>query len=601
MVGSPPSYHSFGSPNEGRLGSGIGMPHTLLKESMSALNDLEDIDEAGYTKAIGKFHDDELRRALFLEMLVERKKDWVDGHAYDLILMLTSGKDPQIMHVPSSYVGADARVSSNPNNAMFSLRVHSVDSNHPLTRSIGEESDFATDSASANLNPNFQERRGIVHLFRSVSRHPSSTSPNPNIQGTHLLFVLAVPNNLSSEDFIRFCGSYIDHVTEILIIRNDGMEDRYSVLIKLVDQKKADSFYRNFNGRRFSSTEAEVCHILFTVSVEYTEFAEIAGTPPMGFTELPTCPVCLERLDQDTSGILTTLCDHSYQCSCISKWTDSSCSVCRFCQQQAEKPTCSVCGTSENLWICVICGFVGCGRYKEGHAIRHWKDTQHCYSLDLETQRVWDYVGDTYVHRLNQSKADGKLVEMNSSCISIHGDCGTCECSEDSEISGALFDSKVEVIMDEYNRLLASQLENQRQNYESLLVEAKAKRENSVSKAVEKAVRLKMQDIQIKLEKYLVENKIVADINQNLMKNQELWRNKVKEIEEREISSLRLRDEKILDLEEQIRDLTVYIEAQRTLDNMTDSDDIKGGTLLPVPLQSLANTKRSTKTNRRRN
>lgn len=36
---------------------------------------------------------------------------------------------------------------------------------------------------------------------------------------------------------------------------------------------------------------------------------------------------CLERLDQDTSGILTTLCDHSFQCSCISKWTDSSCPV----------------------------------------------------------------------------------------------------------------------------------------------------------------------------------------------------------------------------------------------------------------------------------
>jgi len=33
--------------------------------------------------------------------------------------------------------------------------------------------------------------------------------------------------------------------------------------------------------------------------------------------------------------------------------------------------------------------------------------------LELETQqRVWDYVGDNYVHRLIQNKADGKLVEL---------------------------------------------------------------------------------------------------------------------------------------------------------------------------------------------
>lgn len=37
--------------------------------------------------------------------------------------------------------------------------------------------------------------------------------------------------------------------------------------------------------------------------------------------------------------------------------------VCRFCQQQDDRPTCFVCGTTENLWVCVICGFVGCGRY----------------------------------------------------------------------------------------------------------------------------------------------------------------------------------------------------------------------------------------------
>lgn len=39
-----------------------------------------------------------------------------------------------------------------------------------------------------------------------------------------------------------------------------------------------------------------------------------------------------ERLDQDTSGILTTICNHSFHCSCISKWADSSCPVSGFIQ-----------------------------------------------------------------------------------------------------------------------------------------------------------------------------------------------------------------------------------------------------------------------------
>ncbi|KAF3453730.1 hypothetical protein FNV43_RR04171 [Rhamnella rubrinervis] len=483
---------------------------------------------------------------------------------------------------------------------MFFLRVHSVDDNHPLNLQNVEFCMTTSTVASSNPNPSpkFNERRGITHLFRSISH---SSLPNPSSRST-LLFVIAVPNYLSFEEFIRFCGSRIDHVTELIFIRNDGMEDRYSVLIRLMNQLTADGFYCSSNGKKFSPGEAEVCHILFLLSVEYTESAELAGTPPDGCTELPTCPVCLERLDPDTSGILSTLCDHSFQCPCISKWTYLSCQVCRLCQQQDEKPTCSACGTLENLWVCVICGFVACGRYKEGHAIRHWKDTQHCYALDLTTQQIWDYVGDSYVHRLNQSKVDGKLEEMNSRCLSF-GDCGSCACSEDSGISGALYSSKVDTIVDEYNHLLASQLETQRQYYESLLIEAKSKLEGAIAEAVEKAVTSKMQDIKSKLEKCIQEKDAVADTNRSLIKDQEICRKKFKQIEEREAASLKSRDEKILDLEEQIRDLTVYIEAQKTLNDMTDSDGIKGGSVLPMPSRqsSQANTRRHAKSGRRRN
>lgn len=86
-------------------------------------------------------------------------------------------------------------------------------------------------------------------------------------------------------------------------------------------------------------------------------------------------------------------------------------------------------------------------RYKEGHAIRHWNDTQHCYSLELETQQIWDYVGDKYVHRLNQSKIDSKSVMTNFHCTSEDGGCGTCGSNEDySGIGDAFYSSKVEEV-----------------------------------------------------------------------------------------------------------------------------------------------------------
>ena len=34
-------------------------------------------------------------------------------------------------------------------------------------------------------------------------------------------------------------------------------------------------------------------------------------------------------------------------------------------------------------------------------------------------QRVWDYVNDSYVHRLIQSKTDGKLVEVGAQLKSL--------------------------------------------------------------------------------------------------------------------------------------------------------------------------------------
>ncbi|PVV03962.1 hypothetical protein BB560_001547 [Smittium megazygosporum] len=197
--------------------------------------------------------------------------------------------------------------------------------------------------------------------------------------------------------------------------------------------------------------------------------------------ELPTCPVCLERLDASASGLLTILCQHTFHCSCLAKWSDNSCPVCRFSQagmfvdndlfndtvpvdklshlvsgssmpvssdnantQSKTNPLenvehisdtsfsntafnqnkitlnqdsvnkCAICDSTKQLWICIICGYIGCGRYKSGHAREHFLQTGHIYSMDLDSQRVWDYVGDGYVHRILLNTNDGKLVEVSA-------------------------------------------------------------------------------------------------------------------------------------------------------------------------------------------
>ncbi|KAJ3395888.1 hypothetical protein HDV05_003278, partial [Chytridiales sp. JEL 0842] len=186
---------------------------------------------------------------------------------------------------------------------------------------------------------------------------------------------------------------------------------------------------------------------------------------------LPTCPVCLDRMDASVTGLVTIVCHHTFHCHCISKWGDSSCPVCRYSQKEPADDDdslneCTTCGTSENLWICLICGNIGCGRYKAAHAAAHYEETSHLYSLELETQRVWDYAGDGYVHRLIQNKADGKLVELPAPTSGAE-----IQEAERENTSGTVTQGKLDAIGLEYTYLLTSQLESQRMWYEAQLAE----------------------------------------------------------------------------------------------------------------------------------
>lgn len=151
---------------------------------------------------------------------------------------------------------------------------------------------------------------------------------------------------------------------------------------------------------------------------------------------------------------------------------------------------CSVCHAETDLWMCLICGHIGCGRYIGGHAASHYNSHAHPYAIELQTQRVWDYIGDGYVHRLITNKTDGKLVELpgeNDPRDSITAEQHARFLAE-SKVSVPEFKQLMLFLQKqmeqwdlEWNDTLMAQLESQRMYYQNLLTET----ETSLSSKLE--------------------------------------------------------------------------------------------------------------------
>ncbi|KAK3316275.1 hypothetical protein B0H66DRAFT_289380 [Apodospora peruviana] len=394
---------------------------------------------------------------------------------------------------------------------------------------------------------------GIVHLYRECDESSALSAAPPHEEkggssaaaaggsrggdvgdeddGT-VLCIPSVPAYISPRDFLGWVGEkWRGHVSHYRMVMTNRM-NRYMVLMKLRDHKRATEWREEFDGKPFNDV-SELCHVAFiksiTVETPETSTGKKKGSegngkdpiassgivnslkpfppPTPSLEELPTCTVCLERMD-NTAGLMTILCQHVFHCTCLQTWRGFGCPICRATtpasrQDEPDNPysqqpfgsrvsnLCTVCDSTEDLWICLICGNVGCGRYKGGHAKEHWKQTAHCFSLEVETQHIWDYSGDMWVHRLIRDKGD-KVVDLSSNNTDSRrrrvggggGEGAATGANNGQEHEEDVVPrSKLDNISMELTHLLTSQLESQRMYFEEMVNKAADKAATATSAA----------------------------------------------------------------------------------------------------------------------
>ena len=486
-------------------------------------------------------------------------------------LSLNESKNCQESTSASGQVFSSINLKSNVN-----VKETSPESNS----SAGATSSFTAANANAKLgsinqiqflsgNHYIEVTKGILHLYKENKRTPLGEEA----ERSEMICILSVPNSMTIHDLLQFTSPVNENIEHIRVIR-DNRPNIYMALIKFRNQKSSDEFYNNFNEISFNSIEPEICHLVYVAKLETTKESDDGCLPLANHTELPICPVCLERMDESVEGILTILCNHTFHSECLGKWGDTSCPVCRYSQtpELVEANHCFQCDSNESLWICLICGHIGCGRYVEGHAYQHYCETQHTYAMQLGlNNRVWDYAGDNYVHRLLQNKSDGKPVEV--------------DCNQYNE-------EKIDSLKLEYTYLLTNQLDTQRHYFEETISRIETENTEQVKDIIGKNKLLEEQKDQIekdlmtlnkekqtlekkvnqmstKLKKALLDLQEEKEINKCLRENQELWSSKFKEQEGQLKELVERKQNEINDLKEQIQDFLGHFEAQDTLQRAT--------------------------------
>lgn len=184
-------------------------------------------------------------------------------------------------------------------------------------------------------------------------------------------------------------------------------------------------------------------------------------------------------------------------------------------------------GDLRPIWICLLCGNIGCGRFQRSHAVRHYERTGHRFSLIPVSESIWDYHEDRYVHRILAQRTRGFAGTY------------TLSAAPDSADAGSLTTVKLKSISGHYNRLLRELLSRQHQHHLKELNDmnvktqhmerdlARERREktqlkqetDSLGRAARAAAK-KASTLQSKVQKQSQDIIFLRDLNEALLKDQ---------------------------------------------------------------------------------
>lgn len=460
-----------------------------------------------------------------------------------------------------------------------------------------------------------------------------------------IVLVGQVPGLMTSGDFCKFIDIFADSILHIRPLRLSTERNRYVVIVQLRTPDDATNFFQVFQGKPFlRGLVQETCEIREVVSMTFDApdnpvddikggFPNSAMFPDQADSLPPACPVCLERFDERGAALVTTFCNHTMHAACLAQWELNRCPVCRHIHELTpEASTCMNCENHEDLWMCVVCAYVGCGVYKNKHALEHFAETQHPFAINLEDRTfwsgetlqagtVWDYSSERFVNRLLCGE-DGKIVEVaqdtrDGTAGSSAGDGAAVVCcssrsgvssaiivgdgdeENDRGLQAAVYASRMDAVVDDYRFRMERMEAEHNAEIEKLRAEVRILRgEATESAKTRKALNRRAAEAEKEAKGLRDKNGFLKSLNETLLRDKRGWNDEVEKLRNqlKEVESDRE------GLREQLRDLMMHLEAQAKISGASescrsDASELIGGDVLrvgPSPRQRLA-----MKTNRR--
>lgn len=456
--------------------------------------------------------------------------------------------------------------------------------------------------------------------------------------GTDILLMSNVPTYMTLNELNLFIQPSLYCITHIQLINiqnndnNNNNHNAYSILLKFINTQCTAKFVRQYSYKQFNTLDSQLCELAYVFSIVLNNNNNNTNHNIMQpfisndtnnndsniMPDIGSCAVCLESLNSNNSNnntsiitIITILCTHTFHIDCISQWSESSsCPVCRYVIHPVESSTCSICNATTQLWLCLLCGDIGCSRYLNGHAMQHYQNTGHNYSQELATRNVWDYTNDTYVHRLIQNKTDNKIVEFNnnsSNSSDLHNKHNNSSNSLSSITAEQQHENnKLEHMLSEYNYMLSIELEQQRMYYNNNINAIRKQHNNIIDELTCKisSIQYNIQQLQYRYDELQstytmhnivneqLDNKITQAnkqydqlklLNNKLVEQQNKQQNdhKLTEQEQYNIYNklLKDKDDEIQLLQEQIHDIQQHITTQKQINKSDIKHDITAGQL----------------------